>query len=94
MSVQYDEAIVTAAQAVYDKVWFKHWKGGETKLRTSQVVEYIREIRVGAGCTEERLPECLITLLAEARVKDKKEMTMSLSKLIAPLNQIILPPVQ
>lgn len=91
MSVQHDEAIVTAAQVVHDQVWHRHWREGHTQLKSSQVVKYVRDVRVKAECTEERLPEELSKLLAEAREGTSDKKMMSLERLLVPLNRIIRP---
>ncbi len=94
MSVWHEKVIITAAQAVHDKVWFRHWREGDVELRSSQVIEYIRDVRVEAGCGEDQLPGELISLLAAARLGTDEKRMMSLDKLIIPLNDIIRPPAE
>ena len=93
MTVQHDEAIVTATHTVHNKVWYKHWKEGETQLRPAQVIEYIREVRTEAGCTEAAMPEALQKLVVRAREAQDENKMIQLVELIEPLKQIILPPI-
>lgn len=93
MTVQHDEAIVTAAHTVHDKVWFKHWKEGEKELRPAQVIEYVREVRTEAGYTEQAMPDVLQKLVADAREAQDENKMVRLVELIEPLKRIILPPI-
>lgn len=93
MTVQHDEAIVTAAHTVHDEVWATHWKKGETQLRPAQVIEYVREVRTTAGCTEQALPGALQKLVVSAREAQDEKKMIKLVDLIEPLKQIILPPI-
>lgn len=92
MTVQHDEAIVTAAHVTHDKVWHAHWKEGERQLRPAQVIGYVRDIRTTANVTEERLPAPLLELLQKARDAEKTKTTLSLADLVVALKRIILPP--
>lgn len=93
MTVKHDEAIVNAAHTTHDKVWHVHWKEGERQLRPAQVISYIRDVRVTANVTEDRLPAPLYALLQKARDAEKTKTTLGLSELIIALKHIILPAV-
>ena len=92
MTVQHDEAIVTAAHTTHDKVWHTHWKEGERQLRPAQIIGYVRDIRTTANVTEERLPAPLQELLLKARDAEKTKTMLGLSELVVALKHIILPP--
>ena len=93
MTMQRDEAIVTAVHIVHDKVWHKHWKEGKTELRPAEAIEYVRQIRTEAGCTEQALPAVLQELVAKAREAQREKKMVRLVELIEPFKQIILPHV-
>ena len=93
MTVHHAEAVVTAGRKVHDQVWSNYWREGKTELRPDQVINLIRDVRVTAHITEERLPTELLLLLAQARTAQEENGSMvSLAKLIEALKLVFLPP--
>ena len=92
MTVRHDEALVTAAHAVHDEVWYRHWREGKTELRPTQVIDAIGEVRVKARIDEVALPEELQRLLKEARDTKGEHGMIRLVRLIESLKQVFLPP--
>ena len=91
MSVQHEEALVTAAHVVHDQVWARHWHEGETDLRATQVIEYVRRVRTTAKCSEAQMPHELQKLMTRARESREANVKISLADLIVALKSIILP---
>ncbi len=93
MTAQHEELVIQAAKAVHDKVWYKHWREGESSLRPAQVIDYVREVRELAHVTEEKLPPELMKLLSVARENRdaEKPANIALVDVIEPLKTIILP---
>lgn len=92
MTVQHDEAVVTAARLVHDEAWFRYWREGKTELRPNQVIDSIRAVRVRARIQEDSLPEELQKLLKEARDIKGEHGMISLASLIGSLKKVFLPP--
>lgn len=88
MSVDVTAAVAAACSSVREEVWNTLWRKGATEVPATDVIELIRSIRTTAHCTEERLPDELITLVVKAR--DTKE-PIKLKDVIVPLNNITKP---
>lgn len=92
MTVQHDEAVVTAAHMIHDEMWFRHWREGKTELRPAQVIDAIRSIRIKARVDESALPKELQDLLKEARKLKGEHGMVPLVRLIESLKRVFLPP--
>lgn len=82
MSAVDQDALTASATKVLEGVRERHWRHGDRTVTPLDVKQAIRELRIGAGCTERNLPSIFLALLEDARTRHQ---SIKLSALMLPL---------